>query len=178
MRYKELTGIVLVILILAVCLAPSRIQAQIILQKSAFGIGGTAVSSDSFKVAGTAGLSVIGKAENDDYTNRTGLWYINRIVLGLNRLMEPLPVQFKLLQNYPNPFNPVTHIKFGLPKAGQVKLLLYNTLGQQAAVLWDGFKPAGYHTVDLDARGLASGIYFYRLQTKNHKQVRQMLLLK
>ena len=176
MKYKNLSKTALLILSMLFFLAPA--QAQITLQKSALGIGGTVLSSDSFRVAGTAGMAVIGKAENSNFTSRAGLWYINRIVLGLNTFMDPMPVNFELLQNYPNPFNPVTHIKFGLPKAGQVKLVLYNTLGQQAAVLWDGFKPAGYHTVDLNAHMLASGIYFYRLQTKNHTAVRQMLLLK
>ncbi len=176
MRYSKISASAFITIILALCLPPA--EAQITVQKSAFGIGGTVVSSDSFKVSGTAGQLFIGKAENSTYVSHAGLWYLNRIMLGLDDFNLALPAQFELFQNYPNPFNPVTRIKFSLPKAGQVKILIYNMLGQQVAVVWDNFKPAGYHTLDFDAGSLASGMYFYRLQAQHYIAVRQMLLLK
>ena len=68
-----------------------------------------------------------------------------------------IPKEYVLLQNYPNPFNPVTHIRFGLPKASDVRLEIYNVLGQRILMLVDTHKPAGYYEVILDASQFASG---------------------
>jgi len=77
---------------------------------------------------------------------------------------EKLPVHdFNLYQNYPNPFNPSTVIRYSIPEAGSVKLLLYNLLGQEVKVLDSGYKSAGTHSIDFNAGNLSSGVYFYRL---------------
>lgn len=89
-----------------------------------------------------------------------------------------IPVNYSLSQNYPNPFNPVTHIRFGLPKASQVKIELYNTLGQRVTTLFDGWKPAGDHVVTFDTGELASAVYFYRFEADGFSQVKKMLLMK
>jgi len=90
--------------------------------------------------------------------------------------LEVLPETFALGQNYPNPFNPTTNINFDLPKAQFVNLTVYNVLGQKVATLVDENISAGTHTVQFDARNLASGIYVYRLQTDGFVKVRKMLL--
>ena len=77
---------------------------------------------------------------------------------------EPLPKQFDLHQNYPNPFNPSTTIQYTLPHHSHVILTVFNTLGQQVATLVNADIDAGYHEVRFDASGLASGVYFYRMQ--------------
>ena len=74
------------------------------------------------------------------------------------------PESFSLAQNYPNPFNPSTQIQFALPKASHVKLEIYNALGERIATLLNETRQAGYYSEQFDAIGLASGIYFYRLQ--------------
>jgi len=89
-----------------------------------------------------------------------------------------IPKTYLLEQNYPNPFNPVTHIKFGTPKPGDVEITLYNILGQKVATLWQGFKPAGYHILDFDASRLASGLYFYRMQAERFVKVQKMVVIK
>jgi CubicO group peptidase (beta-lactamase class C family) len=89
-----------------------------------------------------------------------------------------LPTSFILSQNYPNPFNPSTTIRYGLPHKSQVSLMVYNTLGQQIAVLVHGEQEAGYHEVRFDASGLSSGVYFYRLQAGDFVQTRKLLLLR
>lgn len=78
--------------------------------------------------------------------------------------MENIAGAFSLEQNYPNPFNPRTTIPFMLPYSGNVRLVVFTPLGQQVAVLVNGMKEAGYHEVEFDAGGLASGVYLYRIQ--------------
>ncbi len=72
-------------------------------------------------------------------------------------------VSFELMQNFPNPFNPATVIGYQLSVAGIVNLKVYDLLGNEIATLADEFREAGYHTVNFNAAGLASGVYFYRL---------------
>ncbi len=86
--------------------------------------------------------------------------------------------KFELAQNYPNPFNPITTIKFSLPAAGNVKLAVYNLLGQEVQTLVNGYKEAGTHTVDFEATNLNSGIYLYKIETSTYTQTRKMTLLK
>jgi hypothetical protein len=89
-----------------------------------------------------------------------------------------LPGTFALEQNYPNPFNPTTTINFTLAKPSNVKLLIYNILGQQVQTLVDTRMNAGQQSVVFDASKLASGVYFYRLEAGNFSSVKKMLLLK
>mgnify|MGYP001555344761 CR=1 FL=1 len=93
--------------------------------------------------------------------------------------VDQLPNTFKLNQNYPNPFNPTTTISFELPVTSNVRLTVYNTIGQRVATLVNG-KPmsAGVHAVGFNAQGLSSGLYIYRLEAGNYSQVRSMMLVK
>lgn len=89
-----------------------------------------------------------------------------------------LPSDVRLAQNYPNPFNPSTSISWTQPVSNQVRLSVYNLLGQNMATLVDGLHPAGEHEVRLDASGWASGVYVYVLETGAHMLTRHMVLLK
>ncbi|HVN48190.1 MAG TPA: T9SS type A sorting domain-containing protein [Bacteroidota bacterium] len=89
-----------------------------------------------------------------------------------------VPSKYELNQNYPNPFNPSTVIKFSLPVQSNVRLELLNILGQVVKVVAAGTYSAGSHEVTLNASSLASGVYFYKLQTENFSSVKKMLLLK
>ena len=89
-----------------------------------------------------------------------------------------MPETLQLSQNYPNPFNPTTQIDFALPEASQVKLEVFNMLGQQVATLEDGHMSAGQHTVTFDASNLSSGVYIYRLQAGDNVLTRNLTLVK
>jgi hypothetical protein len=88
------------------------------------------------------------------------------------------PAKYELSQNYPNPFNPVTTIRFTLTQPGNVRLILYNTLGEQAAELVNEFKDAGVHTINFNASELNSGVYIYKLESNGFAQARKMTLVK
>ncbi len=88
------------------------------------------------------------------------------------------PREFRLDQNYPNPFNPVTTISYALPSSEHVRVTVYNALGRQIAVLVDHVQQAGFQSVTFDGRGLASGMYTYRITAGRNTAIRRMLLLK
>ena len=88
------------------------------------------------------------------------------------------PKEFALLQNYPNPFNPSTTIKYSLPKAGNVKLSIYNAIGSKVATVVNEYKTAGNYSVQFNGSNLASGIYLYRLESGNYSAVMKLILLK
>jgi hypothetical protein len=88
------------------------------------------------------------------------------------------PKEFLLQQNYPNPFNPGTTIKYALPEASFVKLVVYNSLGEVVRTLVNDNRSAGYYEIVFDAKGLASGIYICRLEAGSYVSSAKMLLLK
>jgi acyl-CoA thioesterase-1 len=89
-----------------------------------------------------------------------------------------IPKDFKLNQNYPNPFNNTTMITYQLSVSARIDLSVYNLQGQKVETLVSGKQQAGQHLVKWQANGLASGIYFYKLDAGNHSWCRRMLLLK
>ena len=89
-----------------------------------------------------------------------------------------VPRDFALEQNYPNPFNPVTTIAYRLPEASRVTLAVFDVMGREVARLLDGVEEAGSRTVRFDASGLASGVYFYRLQAGGRTAVKKLTILR
>jgi hypothetical protein len=96
---------------------------------------------------------------------------------------DGLPKEYALDQNYPNPFNPTTQLAFALPKAGHVRMDVFNVLGQKVTTVVDGEYPAGNHTVTWDGTNssggsVSSGVYFYRIEADSFSKTRKMMLLK
>jgi hypothetical protein len=89
-----------------------------------------------------------------------------------------IPDKYSLEQNYPNPFNPSSTINYSLAKDGNVKLVVYNSLGSKVTTIVNEFKQAGNYSVQFNGGNLPSGIYFYRLEAGQFTQVRKMMLLK
>jgi len=99
-----------------------------------------------------------------------------------------MPGAFSLGQNYPNPFNPTTKIEYTLPKAANVKITVYNLLGEVVKVLYEGFNNAGGYSLywnadDVAGAKLSSGVYFYELKANtidgnSFGEIKKMVLLK
>lgn len=98
--------------------------------------------------------------------------------IGITPISSEIPQKFSLEQNYPNPFNPVTNIKFDIAKTGIVKLVVYDITGRQVAELHNGDLAPGSYKYDFDATGLASGIYFYKLEASKFTSIKKMILVK
>ena len=88
------------------------------------------------------------------------------------------PIKFSLKQNYPNPFNPITNIEYRIPNSGFVTLKIYNALGQKVATLVNRKQKAGIYSVEWDASGFASGVYYYRLQAEGFVETKKLILLR
>jgi len=91
---------------------------------------------------------------------------------------EIIPAEFFVEQNYPNPFNPITKIKFGLPKASNVKLIIYDVIGREILELVNEFKQENTYEVEFDGTNLPSGVYFYRLSAGENAVEKKMVLIK
>jgi len=99
-----------------------------------------------------------------------------------------IPISFKLHQNYPNPFNPSTTIRFDLPEPSEVRLSIFNVLGQKVTTLIYGVFPAGFQSARWDGKSggaeVSSGLYFYRLEAKSlvssrhYRSVRKLVVLR
>jgi spore coat protein CotH len=89
-----------------------------------------------------------------------------------------VPSSFALAQNYPNPFNPSTTIMFSLPEQSEVRLEVFNLLGEQVAMLMNSRCSAGMHSIVFNAPQLSSGLYFYKLSAGAFSSTRKLVLLK
>ncbi len=85
---------------------------------------------------------------------------------------------YRLEQNYPNPFNPNTSISFEIPQSENVKLVVYNSVGEQVKTLANEFMTSGNHIINFNASNLASGVYYYRITTPHFSEIRKMILMK
>lgn len=102
----------------------------------------------------------------------------NPVITGVEGYSNEIPKEFQLYQNYPNPFNPVTSIKFDIPKSTYVKIKMYDMLGKEVSELVNMDMEAGRYEVNWDGTNFASGVYFYRIETKDFTKVMKMILLK
>ncbi len=127
----------------------------------------------------TATITVTSADANFDGTDLTiDVTYDNQVVGIRMAGGVDLPTSYSLSQNYPNPFNPTTDIQFDVPKASNVKLSVYNVLGQEVVTLVDEKMAAGSYVADWDASNASSGVYFYRITAGEFSQTRKMVLMK
>ena len=103
---------------------------------------------------------------------------LNPVITSVKNENNNLPSEYSLEQNYPNPFNPSTTITFTIPNQANVKLSVYNAIGEEVAELLNDNISAGSHQVTFDASNLSSGLYFYRITAGNFVDVKKMMLVK
>jgi alpha-L-arabinofuranosidase len=87
-------------------------------------------------------------------------------------------MDYHLYQNYPNPFNPTTQISYSIPHSNYISLKVYNLLGQEVAILYEGIRQPGNYIATFDGKGLSGGVYLYRLTTTNFMDMKKLILLK
>lgn len=136
---------------------------------------GTGPNDSTFYIVGGFTTAGVGTFERLTFSFITGTC---SVPLGINTNQNGIPYGYELAQNYPNPFNPTTTISFGLPQSGFTKLVVTDVLGREVAVLVNGIKTTGVHSIDFDASKLSSGIYFYSLSVNDFKATKKMLLIK
>ncbi|MFA7288998.1 MAG: T9SS type A sorting domain-containing protein [Melioribacteraceae bacterium] len=101
--------------------------------------------------------------------------------IAFNRLIiEPLemPISYQLMQNYPNPFNPATIIKYGIPERSNVRITIFNSIGEVIETLTNEIKEPGFYEAKWNAAAFASGVYFYRITTDHFTDIKKMILVK
>lgn len=102
----------------------------------------------------------------------------NDTPIGIINLNNNLPLNYSLSQNFPNPFNPLTNIKFSIPKSSNIKLRVFDMLGNEVQVLVNGNLSPGNYETDWNASKFPSGVYFYRLETEYFTETKKMVLIK
>ncbi len=135
-----------------------------------------------FLVWGTYTYRVYASSEDtiSAYSNLSQL----QIISSVADVLPGIPENYELKNNFPNPFNPSTNIRFGLPAKSNVRLVVYNSVGEIVEELMDEELPAGNYNLKFVAEGIPSGVYFYRITaseisgSRNFNEVRKMLILK
>lgn len=135
-----------------------------------------------------AGASSQFKVRFTVVTNRQDVadgWYVDNIkisnypdVLTSTGNNNQIPLKFGLDQNFPNPFNPATVIKYQVPENTNVRVVVYDALGKAVRTMVNEYKTAGSYELSFDGAGLASGLYFYKMEAGDFTEVKKMMLIK
>ena len=125
-------------------------------------------------------VMIVNAVTRNNHPEDVGIYILESkvAVLGVEQTSTIVPKEFSLEQNFPNPFNPSSAIRFALKKAGDVRLTVTNSLGQEVATLLNEHRNAGTHVVRFNADGLASGTYFYTLTSGGFSETKKMMLVK
>jgi hypothetical protein len=144
--------------------------------------GGTTYPFTIFDKSG-ANLATAPATSNDFIPSGASQWgtfaiSMGNVITAIHQIGTETPTSFALNQNYPNPFNPVTNISYMIPKSSKVSLKVYDIKGQLISTLFEGNQNEGIYLTQFDGSKLASGIYFYKLEAGDFKEVRKMTLIK
>ena len=145
-----------------------------VISSGPYTIGAGATQMVTFAMVGGSTLSAL--QANADAAKAK--WEQIRLLVGVDGESDELPTAYTLSQNYPNPFNPSTTIRFAIPQSDRVTLRVYDLLGRDVSTLVDEVRSAGEYTIQFNAAGLASGMYYYRMQSGNFSEMRKLLLLR
>jgi len=135
---------------------------------------------NNMNLNGTWVLKIYDRASGN--TGTLNAWsltfFIGTNPIGIQNISNEIPKQFSLSQNYPNPFNPNSKIKFQIASLSNAKLVVFDILGREVETLVNEQLKPGTYQVDFDGSKLASGVYFYKLETKDFTETKRMVLVK
>jgi len=136
----------------------------------------------AFKEANYNLLSAQGEGSHGIHNTRLVKKLLMDAIAGYNptgvEREEGVPTAYSISQNYPNPFNPTTTIRFSVPTQGNVRIVVYDALGKEVAVLVNSSYHQGNYSVEWNAGKYSSGIYFYRIEAGSFNMVKKMILMK
>jgi len=139
----------------------------------------TALSSGSSVAISGSVVHVVWRDERDGIF--TEIYYKRNPTgnsIGIININSEIPASYSLSQNYPNPFNPVTRIRYDMPRAGVVRLAVYDVMGREIEMLVNERHAAGSYEAVWDGTRFASGVYFYRLTAEGYSETRNMMLIR
>lgn len=144
---------------------------------------GVYLTHKEFEVDETVWLSKELVRQGRDDVVEAAICWIDSCIIGISNNESVIPGSFSLYQNYPNPFNPVTKIKFDIPSfknvsEPKVKLIIYDMLGREIAVLVNENLKPGTYDVNWNGSEFASGVYFYKLEANGHFETKKLALIK
>lgn len=169
----------LIIVLTSYILMQSNLYAQLNIPSSVISSGGSFISGGNYQVNGTLGQSFVGNISSSNNINLIGFWYtVEGFVTDIQEEQNLLPTEYFLTQNYPNPFNPATKIQYGVKERNNIKIAIFNTIGEELRILINELKEPGTYEITFDASSLSSGIYFYRLQAGNFVETKKMILMR
>ena len=140
------------------------------------GAASNAEQGVSVSISSDGNTAILGGFADDSL--KGAAWVFTRAVSSVRSQGGGSPLEIGLAQNYPNPFNPSTVITYSLPRRSHVTLTVYNTLGQQVAMLVNSDIDVGSHTVQFNASTLASGVYFYRMTAGSYVDTKKLFLVR
>jgi hypothetical protein len=108
--------------------------------------------------------------------NQVGV--INATATGITPTGSGIPKEYKLEQNYPNPFNPTTNIKFDIPMSGNIRIVIFDVIGNELQPILDNVLQAGSYSIQFNATNLSSGLYLYKLISSDYSETKKMMLIK
>ena len=140
-----------------------------------------ALLADYLTVGNETRLLVI-TPETDELFSYSGDFEIAEVIVANSQYEVssslPLATSFNLSDAYPNPFNPTTTMELTMPVSGDIRVAVYNLLGQSVSTLTSGYKDAGVYTLTWDAANAASGVYFVKAETVGFTKIQKLMLIK
>jgi hypothetical protein len=168
----------LFLLVFCLTLAGETIFAQGV-EWSFFPSGFAISRSASTTLISSVGEPFVGFSQLGSTSIRSGSLARNIVIVtGLKDDKSQLPFEYALYQNYPNPFNPSTTVKYDLPKATFVTLAIFDVLGRHISTIVEEEKSAGTYQVSITVPNLPSGVYFYRIHTRDYAKTKKFVLLR
>lgn len=126
----------------------------------------------------TVGQAAVGTMRGSTYNTESGFWFQPTCIMaGVDDPEDGAAASYSLGANLPNPFRLLTAIRFSVPRRSHVSLKLYDVTGREVRIILDGDVEAGQHVVNLNAMGLASGVYFCQMVSGRFAESKKMLLL-